>query len=60
MSAAVAAIIAENVVLLAAIGAGWRLLRQGGGVQVKAPPAQKKAPQATEQAASVRDIGRAS
>lgn len=58
MSVAVAAIIAENIVLLAGIGAGWHLLRQGGGVQVKAPPVQKKAP-ATEQAANVQTFGRA-
>jgi hypothetical protein len=60
MSVAVAAIIAENIVLLAGIGAGWHLLRQGGGVQVKAPPVQKKTPQATEQAANVQTFGRAS
>lgn len=60
MSVAVAAIIAENIVLLAGIGAGWHLLRQGGGVQVKAPPVQKQAPQETEQAANVQTFGRAS
>jgi hypothetical protein len=52
MSAADIAIIAENAVILAAIGAGWSLLRQGGGLQVKpvpvpkAPPKPKDEPQA--------------
>ena len=39
------AIIAENTVLLAAIGAGWHLFRQGGGWQFKTPPVPKAPPQ---------------
>jgi hypothetical protein len=45
VSAAITGIIAENVVILAAIGAGWRLFRQGGGWQFKTPPVPKAAPQ---------------
>jgi len=41
MSAADIALVAENVVLLAAIAAGWHLLRQGGGLQLKTAPAPK-------------------
>jgi len=50
VSAAVVAIITENVVIAFAIGAGWHLLRQGGGLQVKTPPAPK-APARTQQEA---------
>lgn len=39
---AVIALGAEN---LALIGAGYRLLRQGGGIQVKAPSSPRKATQ---------------
>lgn len=45
MNATVAAIIAENTVILAGIGAGWHLLRQGGGLRLQAPPAPRKTPQ---------------
>ena len=45
MNGAITAIIAENVILLAAIGAGWALLRQGGGLQVKPVPVPKAPPQ---------------
>lgn len=41
MNGAITAIIAENVILLAAISAGYRLLKQGGGVQVKPVPVPK-------------------
>jgi hypothetical protein len=37
------ALVAENAVLLAVIAAGWHLLRQGGGLQVKTPPPKKAA-----------------
>lgn len=37
-----AAIIAPDAVLLAAVGAGWHLLRKGGGLQLKTPPALRK------------------
>jgi len=50
VSAAVAAIIAENVILLAVVGAGWHLLRQGGGLQVKAPPVPKAPAQPRQEA----------
>jgi hypothetical protein len=43
VSTAGIAIIAENAVILAAVGAGWSLLRQGGGLQVKPVPVPKKA-----------------
>ena len=43
MSAAGLSIIAENVVVLGIVIAGYRLLKQGGGLQVKAPPVTKKA-----------------
>jgi hypothetical protein len=36
------ALVAENTVLLAGIAAGWHLLRQGGGLQVKTPPVPKR------------------
>jgi hypothetical protein len=52
VSAAGLSIIAENAVLLAAVIAGYRLLKQGGGLQVKAPPVTKKAPGAAPDAAS--------
>jgi len=42
MSTAAIAIIAENIVILVVIAGGWSLLRQGGGIQVKAPVAPKK------------------
>lgn len=35
------AFIAENTVIALAIAAGWALLRQGGGVQVKPVPVPK-------------------
>ncbi len=41
MNGAITAIIAENVVLLAVISAGYRLLKQGGGLQVKPVPVPK-------------------
>jgi hypothetical protein len=43
---------------LAAIGAGFFLLRQGGGLQVKAPPVPKKTAEkpGSDAAASVPDI----
>jgi hypothetical protein len=42
VSTATIAVIAENVVILAAIITGGRLFRQGGGWQLKAPPVPKK------------------
>jgi hypothetical protein len=45
VNAAVTAIIAENIVILAVVGAGWHLFRQGGGWQLKTPPAPKASPQ---------------
>ena len=47
-----------SVVLLAAIGAGWNLLRQGGGLQVKTPPVPKKAAQPAADAATVEDLAK--
>lgn len=41
MSTATVAVIAENVVLLAAIITGGHLFRQGGGWQMKTPPVPK-------------------
>jgi hypothetical protein len=58
MGAADLAIVAENVVLLAVIGAGWHLLRQGGGLQVKTPPVPKAPAQPQQEAAKtpLRDV----
>ena len=42
MSTATIAVIAENVVLLAAIITGGHLFRQGGGWQFKTPPVPKQ------------------
>lgn len=41
MSPAVVALVAENAVLALVVGAGWSLLRQGGGLQVKPVPVPK-------------------
>lgn len=54
MSAADVALLAENFVIALAITAGYLLLRQGGGLQVKAPPPPKR--QAQEQAPAVRPV----
>lgn len=55
------AIIAPDVVLLAAVIAGWHLLRQGGGLQLKTAPAPRqaapaKAPDAADVPAPVQEI----
>jgi hypothetical protein len=42
MSNTAIALIAENAVILAIVAAGWHLLRQGGGLQVKTPPVPKR------------------
>ena len=42
MSTATIAVIAENIVLLAAIITGGHLFRQGGGWQFKTPPVPKQ------------------
>jgi hypothetical protein len=52
------ALVAENAVLLAAIGAGWHLLRQGGGLQVKTPPVPKRQPQPADAAGTVEDLSK--
>lgn len=62
MSAADIALLAENFVILAFIAAGWHLLRQGGGLQVKTPPVPKRQPQqeqvpAVEPVATMRRTG---
>ena len=44
MNTADIAVIAENIVLLAAVITGYRLLRQGGGLQAKTPPVPKAPP----------------
>jgi len=67
VSTATIAVIAENVVLLAAIITGGHLFRQGGGWQFKTPPVPKAPPQpkgdvkpsAPPAAASEADTGRA-
>ena len=41
MNVAAIAIIAENFAILAGVWAAYRLLRQGGGVQVKPVPVPK-------------------
>ena len=38
------AFVAENAVAALVIAAAWSLFRQGGGLQVKAPPVPKKEP----------------
>lgn len=48
MNPVLAAFVAENAVLALAILAGWSLLRQGGGVQVKPPSVPKKNGSGTE------------
>ena len=58
MSAADIALVAENVVLLAAIAAGWHLLRQGGGLQLKTAPAPKRQAQPASDAATVEDLAK--
>lgn len=61
MSAVDIAIIAENAVILAAVIIGGRLLKQGGGLQLKSAPLPKKAPQAPAEDGTVREIrGKAS
>lgn len=50
MSGTIVAVIAENIVILAAIGAGTVLLRQGGGLQVTTPPVPKKTASGTSAA----------
>ena len=51
------AIIAPDIVMLAAVGAGWHLLRKGGGLQLKTPPAPRKAaPRTAELPAPVQEI----
>lgn len=58
MNAAVlTAIIAPDVVLLAAVITCWYLLRQGGGLQMKTAPAPRQAaPKSAEVAAPVQEI----
>jgi len=52
-----AAIIAPDIVLLAAVGAGWHLLKKGGGLQLKtAPVPRQSAPKQAGQAAPVQEI----
>jgi hypothetical protein len=58
MSAADIAIIAENVVILAVVGGGWHLLRQGGGLQVKTPPVPKRQPQPAADTGTVEDLSK--
>jgi hypothetical protein len=52
------ALVAENAVLALAIGAGWHLLRQGGGLQVKTPPVPKRRAQPAADAAAVEDLSK--
>jgi hypothetical protein len=58
MSSTTVALVAENAVLLAAIAAGWHLLRQGGGLQVKTPPVPKRQAQPAADAGTVEDLSR--
>jgi hypothetical protein len=59
MSSTTVALVAENAVLLAAIAAGWHLLRQGGGLQVKTPPVPKRQAQpAADAAGTVEDLNK--
>lgn len=57
MSTTAIALIAENFVLALAITAGWHLLRQGGGLQVKTPPVPKRQAQPAE-APAVEDLSK--
>lgn len=50
MSTGTIAVIAENVVLLAAIITGGHLFRQGGGWQFKTPPVPKAPPKPKDDA----------
>ena len=56
MSTMTIAVVAENAVLLAVIGAGWHLLRQGGGLQVKTPPVPKRQAQPAAGAGPVEPL----
>ena len=51
---ALVAIIAENAVILASVGAGWALLRQGGGLQVKPVPVPKGNGNGTDESKAAR------
>jgi hypothetical protein len=57
---ALAAIISPNAVVLTAVLAAWRLLRQGDGLQLRTPPAptkkQLERALAAEKAAPVEDL----
>ena len=60
MNTTAIALVAENFVLALVIAAGWHLLRQGGGLQVKTPPVPKRptqpAPQASSEAGSAEKL----
>lgn len=58
MSTTAIALVAENTVLLAGIAAGWHLLRQGGGLQVKTPPVPKRQAQPAADAPAVEDLSK--
>lgn len=55
MNTTAIALVAENFVLALAIGAGWHLLRQGGGLQVKTPPVPKRQAQPAADTAKAPD-----
>jgi hypothetical protein len=52
------ALIAENFVLALGIAAGWHLLRQGGGLQVKTPPVPKRLAQPAADTGTVEDLSK--
>lgn len=56
MSTTAIALVAENAVLLATIAAGWHLLRQGGGLQVKTPPVPKRPAAPADDSTAVQPI----
>ena len=59
MSPVTVALVAENFVFALGIAAGWHLLRQGGGLQVKTPPVPKRQAQPTADAAgTVEDLSK--
>ena len=58
MSNTAIALIAENAVILAIVAAGWHLLRQGGGLQVKTPPVPKRQAQPAAEAGTVEDLSK--
>ena len=58
MSPVTVALVAENLVFALGIAAGWHLLRQGGGLQVKTPPVPKRQAQPAAEAGTVEDLNK--